>query len=186
MQRTFVAFEPNEQVKEHICQLTNEIQLKYPQIKHLTKKENLHFTFRFIGDTKDEDLSKISSYLEEFATKLHPFSINNGQIEWYPFNHSPLLCLLYSFHYPNLITHYQQFGDFLRRLNYQIDNRRLNFHLTLARLKGIEIEPQNDAFQSHLTMINEIKLDKLVYYKSVLLRTGAVYQKIKEINLKEE
>ncbi|MCB5250918.1 MAG: RNA 2',3'-cyclic phosphodiesterase [Candidatus Cloacimonadales bacterium] len=183
LQRTFIAFEPNDDVKSDISFLIDELAKEYPQIRNWTKKENLHFTFKFIGDTQNEDIEKIAEYVSNLGNILKPIYLHEGHLEWYPFNNSPLICMMYEMKNSFLIKQYHLLGDYLQELGYRTDRRRLNFHLTLARLKGIEISPKDKIL---IKQIREIKLGKLIYYRSILHRTGAEYQIIKEINLKEE
>ncbi len=182
--RTFIAFEPDEIVKEKYCQLIETGKIAFPEIKNWTKPENLHFTLRFIGDTEEAHIAEISQYLKNLANQMNVFELQKGNLSWYPFNNSPLICMMYQFHNSWLIKQYHLLGEFLESMKYETDRRRLNFHLTLARLKNINIS-QTKNWNSDLTHeVSNVKITRLVYYKSTLYKSGPVYEKIKEMNLK--
>lgn len=185
MIRTFIAFDVEEKAKSLIYQLIEKGKQSYPQRINWTAKNNIHFTFQFIGDTHEKDITPISEQLEQLAVQTQSFMLNEAKLEWYPFNQSPLICLMYQYHHPFLQKQHRLFKDVLADLNYEVDQRRLNFHLTLARIKADQIPNQRVWDEALLNEIKQIKINKISLYKSTLKPSGAVYDCLAGFSLKE-
>jgi len=183
LQRTFIAFDPGDQVKTKLSRFIDEGKKAYPVIKNWIGNDNIHFTYRFIGDTDEAHIPLIISKLSEMGKVLRPFALNKVKLSWYPFNNSPLICLMYQYHNPFMVKQYYLLGEYLEQLGYQLDKRHLNFHITLARLKDLIIQNPINWNESLIQSVEEIQIKKMIYYKSTLYRTGAVYEVLKEINL---
>lgn len=149
-----------------------------------TTEANLHFTYQFIGDTREEDIPVIIDYLKNIAENTRSFELYDCELKWYPFKNSPLICLMYHFHNSYIIRQHHQLNAFLTDLSYPIEDRRLNFHLTLARLKKSFNYMQKNWNESLVSELHNIRVDKIKYYKSTLYAEGPVYECLAEFNLK--
>jgi 2'-5' RNA ligase len=184
LQRTFIAFKCKDEQEILIKELIAQGQNIYKKDISWTNPENIHFTFQFIGDTKDSDLPIISDYLKNLAQICRPFSLFDCNLKWYPFKNSPLICLMYRFHNSFLIKQHHLLNNFLKDLEYPIEDRLLNFHLTLARLKKNFDSEQIIWNDQLIQMLINIEIDKLIYYKSTLLPQGPTYECISAYDLK--
>lgn len=113
--RIFIAVNLPENIKKKLA----DYQLKWPNLPaRWTKKENLHITLDFLGDTTDEELLEILKNTKEMASKQEPYFITLNKIVYGPPNKSP-------------------------RMVWAVGEK--SFHVTLARLKTWEfkqIEPE--------------------------------------------
>src|SRR3989344_2056227 len=79
--RIFIAINMPENIKKKLA----DYQSKWPDLPaRWTRKENLHITLEFLGDTTDEELSEVLKTTEETARKHEPFFINLKKIVYGP------------------------------------------------------------------------------------------------------
>ena len=84
--RIFIAINLPENIKKKLA----DYQSKWPNLPaRWTKKENLHITLTFLGDTADEELVEILKMTKETAEEHEPFFINLKKIIYGPKKGSP-------------------------------------------------------------------------------------------------
>ena len=119
--RIFIAINLPEDVKKKLA----DYQLKWPELPaRWTKKENLHITLEFLGETTDEELLEILKNTKETAEKHKPFSVNFKKIIYGPPRGVPRMIWAT--------------GEKIKEFNFSP-------HITLARLKTWEfnkMEPE--------------------------------------------
>ncbi len=183
MHRTFIAFEIKEEDRFKINQYLKLGQDVYKKGITWSKTENLHLTLQFIGDTKNEDLAKIDQFISDHLTLLKPMTLSNLKLEWFPNDNPRTLWLNYQ--NCDFATSQFHFGlkDFIKTLGYQIDHKKLLFHITLGRIKPWFDQEKIIWNQEMLSVLNSIKLEKIRFYKSTLTPNGPIYNIISEYNL---
>ncbi|MCK4311477.1 MAG: RNA 2',3'-cyclic phosphodiesterase, partial [Candidatus Cloacimonetes bacterium] len=65
MMRTFLALELPENIKNEVAEVVEYFRSLVRDGIKWVAKENLHITFQFIGDTREEDIPEISEFLKE-------------------------------------------------------------------------------------------------------------------------
>ena len=84
--RIFIAINPNQEIKQKIF----KHQSRFPDLPvNWTKKEDLHITLSFLGNTKDESMAEIIDSVEKVSAKHHPFFLELNKICYGPTIQNP-------------------------------------------------------------------------------------------------
>jgi RNA 2',3'-cyclic 3'-phosphodiesterase len=150
-----------------------------------TNQDNIHITLVFLGDTEPALIEPISAMLREKCEGTGKFdlrikgsgvfkSIGDPRIIWMGIEPHKKLLLL-----NGLIV------DGLKKMNFRIDERPFNPHLTIGRIKHLY---DRDALKSlidkyHDSVIQVVPVSEVILYESILLQTGPVYKSIAETPL---
>ena len=127
MKRLFIAVPLLGQIKEEISSLYSELN----EIKELniSKKENLHFTLKYLGKVSDSELSEVREKLNQI--KFKPFKVKLGTIG--SFSIVDLIKVVWvgteSKEMIELINSVKEIFDYLRKE----DHSQTIPHITLAR-----------------------------------------------------
>ena len=81
--RVFLAIEFTEEIKEYLYK-TQQVIVKDSASGNLTGKENFHLTLRFIGEIKDNELSKLKEAVDNIYFSQKEFKIYFNKIGQFP------------------------------------------------------------------------------------------------------
>ena len=125
--RLFIAINFSEKIKRQLAETIRELQ-KHAIQGSFTRKENLHLTLVFIGETQRlQDAKQAIEYIQSasFALTLEGFGRfkrNDGDIYWIGMNRSDPLADIQ-----------RQLCNVLTNMEFEIDRREFTPHLTLGR-----------------------------------------------------
>ncbi|MCD6367948.1 MAG: RNA 2',3'-cyclic phosphodiesterase [Candidatus Aenigmarchaeota archaeon] len=177
--RTFVAIPIPEEIKRKIADIQKSFDLT--GIK-LVEPQNFHLTVKFFGDLNEEELERAENILRNIRSES--FDIRIGGINVFPSksyirtiwidvtkNRDKLIAFL-----KYVRSHFEGLG--------KDDKSEIIPHLTIGRVKWIENKQEllKRIEKLENVEIGEMKVDKLVLYKSTLTRNGPIYEAIGEIN----
>lgn len=129
MRRIFIAINLPEDIKKKLA----DYQSKWPDLPaRWTKKENLHITLAFLGNTTDEELLEVLKLAKETALKQEPFFINLKKIIYGPQKGSPKMVWAEG-------EKSEELGKLSAELNKE-QQRGYTPHITLARLRTWEFK----------------------------------------------
>ncbi|HEY9114935.1 MAG TPA: RNA 2',3'-cyclic phosphodiesterase [Bacteroidales bacterium] len=171
----------------------NFLKIYYGLIKELhfakvnwVKPENMHLTLKFFGETSEEKVEQINQVIEESLENFAPFIIHlketgifgssyNPKVIWFGVGNAEILKKMAE----NLLISLDENG-FLR------DRQNFVPHLTVGRIKDVK---HKQLFQSAVdkykgSFIQEILVDSIILFESVLTPKGPQYKKISEHRLK--
>ena len=177
--RTFIAVKvPVDDNIEYLVSYLKE-SLSDEKIRWI-KPENLHITLRFIGETDWEKIGEISEQLDELVSDHNIFELGLKD-----------LGVFRSVTYPRVLWAGLDNVEPLKRIKLDLDQRlksildqdedkRFSPHLTLGRMKKIEIRKRLANLISEFSgkEITSFSIDKLIYFESVLRSDGAVYEPV--------
>jgi len=184
MKRTFIAVkaEPNENLRKAITLLRNG--LNRDSVKWVDPAI-MHLTLAFLGDTEDEIIELMSSKLKEKCSGSGEISftikglgvfpgINNPRVIWAGIENSGTLLKLQ-----------QIVAEIMASLNIPVEEREFKPHLTLGRVKLLRSTEKLKQIISEYESVEfqNVKLNKLMYYESVLMPGGPLYKLITEVTL---
>jgi 2'-5' RNA ligase len=176
MKRIFIAIkvEPEKTLLDLISTLRSA--MEKDSIKW-TNTANIHITLAFLGDTDESIIESIIEMLKEVCTGLTPFQLrmkgtgvfrnfSDPRIIWTGIEQSDRLLQLNKI----ILTG-------LRKLNIDPGDKPFNPHLTLGRIKHLN---DNNVFKGIIekfqnTDIQNIPVNEVVLYESILLPEGPVY-----------
>ncbi|PLX15381.1 MAG: RNA 2',3'-cyclic phosphodiesterase [Candidatus Muiribacterium halophilum] len=163
--RIFSAYSLSEKTKEELCKIISELKKNFPDLRWV-KKNNLHLTIKFYGDTTDIKTAKeqtlhLNKELGSFSFKINRLSHFNEKIVFAD-------CIL-----PNIS--YRKIRDI---------NNTFKPHITLARVKKYTPTTQISGL---IKVLSNINLDinehnlKAFLFESKLSNTGPIYKKISKL-----
>lgn len=167
--RIFIALNLPEDIKKKLA----DYQSKWPDLPaRWTKKENLHITLEFLGDTTDEELLEILKTTEETASKYEPFFINLKKIIYGP-PRPPTSSKLWR---ARMVW---ATGEKIKELD-------IMPHITLARLKSWEFKQMEPEERPKINEEIDFKFEvsSIEVMESVLKRGGPSYTILESCPLK--
>ncbi len=181
--RLFIAISLPADVK---MALQHSIDLLQQQISNKTvrwvKPDNIHLTLRFLGDTAVSKIPQLTAALDELNAVQQSFSLQLNQLGCFPNKKHPrVLWVGLQGEIRQLIALKQAVDHTLQQVDYPLETRKYNPHLTIGRVKdsaklgrmkwGGDVAPQ-------LFSVTAVTL-----YQSELTPNGAIYTKLHTIQL---
>ena len=183
--RIFIAINPSQEIKEKIF----KHQLGFPDLPvNWTKKENLHITLSFLGNTKDESIAEIINSVEEVSTKHHSFFLELNKICYGPTIQNPRMVWVTG-------KKSEEMGKLKNDLEEKLLNAQkrkrsvfkegLSPHITLGRLKRNDFKQIAEEERPIVNKDIFIKFEvvSIDIVESQLEPTGAQYTLLQSINL---
>ncbi len=182
MKRLFVAVPVSEEVKDKIKSVVDELSKTGADLK-LVSLENLHFTFKFLGNVEDGKIPEIENKLQKIAESYAQFEIKVKGVGVFP-----------SLERINVVwigVEDSSLAALMKIVNKDLDYVKKNDHeeeiphLTIARVKtGRNKEKVQELVKRfENTEFGKMLVDKLILYESELTPEGPVYKVVKEFKL---
>ena len=176
--RTFVALDLPETIKEDVAGVINNFRSYCPFGVNWVPQENLHITFQFIGETKEEDIPEIAEFLETSFSELSVLIFTNPKLEILPGRDPKIIWVSLENNDILIQKISKRLKSKLRQMGYKIDSRRLRFHITLGRIKKrLPKKPIEQILTTELK-ISKFQVTQFILYKSLLKPSGPVYREI--------
>ncbi|MFC2107671.1 RNA 2',3'-cyclic phosphodiesterase [Bacteroidota bacterium] len=139
--------------------------------------ENIHITLKFFGETPEEKIDEICYALEKSTFNHDPFILSLRDIGIFGSSYKPKL-IWFGIDPSDELQ--KLAGDIKYELNeigYESDRQNFVPHLTIGRIKFIENKKffQKVIDDNKSGFIQEIAVDEIILYESILHRTGAEY-----------
>ncbi|MDO8281708.1 MAG: RNA 2',3'-cyclic phosphodiesterase [Thermodesulfovibrionia bacterium] len=181
MLRCFIAIELPEEIKESLAETQRELQ-KYGADIRWVRPENIHLTLKFLGDTAEDHIKKISENLSGVCKGFKVFNLEMTGLGVFPGTMSPKVLWAGLIGSNNIIDLQKEIESSMAEIGFKPENRVFSPHLTIGRFRS----PENkDALLEAVTSekvknqgIFEVKTAVLI--KSSLTNSGSVYTKISE------
>lgn len=171
--RLFIAINFDDKVKDDLCLLIDNLK-NYSVSGNFTKRENLHLTLVFIGETPSNKITSIKSAMDNI--KQQPFNINfthigkfkrtGGDIFWVGIDKNPALSSIYTQLYDNLTA-----------CGFNIESREYKPHLTLSRQMVLHSPFDYDNLNNDIPKQN-INVNKISLMKSERINGKLIYTEI--------
>ena len=176
--RTFVALDLPENIKEDVAGVITNFRSYCPYGVNWIPQENLHITFEFIGETKEEDIPEIAEFLETGFSELSALLFTNPKLEILPGRDPKIIWISLENEDSVIQKISKKLKSELRKLGYKIDSRQLRFHITLGRIKKRLPEKLVEQILTTELNIKGFEVSKATLYKSLLKPQGPRYIEI--------
>ncbi len=182
--RTFIAIKVNPEPK--MVELFQELKSKLAdEAIRWVELNNLHLTLRFLGDTTSVQVQEVSRMLDEISNEFQSFKFNLTGIGYFKNKGQPRVLFVNIENDEALKLEAQQIENRVQQLGFEREDREFQPHLTLARIKYIK---QKGKFFSLVNgwdnvEIQQVKIEDIVFYQSILYPEGPVYKPIKIVKL---
>lgn len=181
MVRAFIALELPREVIDEINKIQKLIWKKTLFTGKLTESENLHLTFKFLGDIDDGKIKEVKKRLSE--VKINDFYCEIGEVG--VFSKNVIRIIWVKLNGGGIFKLQREIDEKLKGL-FPIEERFMS-HITIARVKKVG---DKKGLIDYLASIKPKKLKFLaknfVLKKSELLPEGPVYEDIEEYNLEND
>ncbi len=176
--RTFVALELPETIKEDIAGVINDFRSNCPYGVNWVPQENLHITFQFIGEIKEEDIPEIAEFLETNFSELSALLFTNPKLEILPGRDPKIIWISLENEDSSIQKISKRLKNKLRQMGYKIDSRQLRFHITLGRIKKRLPEKLIEQILTTELNLKDFEVSKATLYQSLLKSQGPLYIEI--------
>jgi 2'-5' RNA ligase len=171
--RCFIAIDMPEEVKKEL----EKIQKQLPEFKgKLTEKQNLHLTFKFLGEISEEKVKEAKEKLKKI--KFRKFKAKLGGLGVF----TELFIKIIWIKLENFDALLKAIDDALEGVFAKEKN--FTSHLTIARVKDVR---DKQKFLDSMKRIRanpiEFEVSNFSFKKSTLTETGPVYEDIAELKL---
>ncbi len=182
--RLFLAIDLPGDLKRKIVRFQDSLS-SYRRFIRFSPFENLHITIKFLGEQPEFAMDRIVEISKAISGTSEPFKIDlnrsgvfggieNARILWLGEDNG---------NYVSLAERFNRELDVFRR-----EEHKPVCHLTIGRIRGL---PKKDAIEilrlcRRFVSDNELDFEvrEVALYKSTLLKSGAVYEKIERFKMK--
>lgn len=182
--RLFIGVGLPEEVTHYFYNLAKALSYKNQIIKPI-QFENIHLTIKFIGDTKIDEITKISQSIKDAVKEFHAFNFSIiNKLEGFPnFLNARILYGAIGKGTSEFTNLFINVEDELEKIGISKEQKKFIPHITIARMKK-NISFLNITDELDLKKFDDLDCDKINLYESVLSKEGANYFVLNEFCLK--
>jgi 2'-5' RNA ligase len=188
--RAFVAIPLPEDLLDQLGRLQRRLEVDAPPNSiRWVRKEGIHLTLKFLGDTNRKKLPEITAALGAVARHAPPCTISVKNLGCFPNPRRPRV-LWVGVEEPTerLAVLQDAIEEVLVPFGHEREERGFHPHLTLGRVRRRVSHDDKEAIgelvkASHIGTLSEFEADQFTLIRSVLKRTGAEYTDLETFQL---
>lgn len=173
----------DEKLLSRIVQLQGRLDRQTAKMK-IVKRENIHFTWRFFGDTPIQRIEEIQSALQ--MLQFDPFEITVKGVGAFPNIKRPRVIWVGVTDNSDQMSELKKQTDaLLQPLGYKPEKKRFTPHATIARVRFVKdrIVLANNLESLFEEKVGNMDIDNIRLTKSTLTPSGPIYETLWEIKL---
>ena len=188
--RTFIAVDIPSPIRQAIQQKTAALrQTLGARLVRWVAVENLHLTFKFLGDVSPENVKMLSRLLAAEAEPIHAFELQIGGLGSFPSLRRPRVLFVGVQAPAGLEALFRGIEAACTRLGYESESRGFSPHLTIGRVRqeissSDQQQIRNALEGTKIDAIGAARVDSVHLYKSDLKSNGSVYTRLFSAPLK--
>jgi 2'-5' RNA ligase len=186
--RTFIALEIDDQAKNNIIEIQDKIKKTESLKGSWVKKDNLHLTLKFLGDTKTKHIEIIKNNISKCFNEVVAINCNLVNIGTFPNDKSPrVLWVGMESGESEIVRLADKLEEALFKIGFKKEKRDFKTHITICRPRQIL---NHQIFKSTLEEINkefkpqDYSINKITFFESELIPEGPIYSPLLSIFLK--
>jgi len=162
-------------------------QLQHERIKWV-EEQNIHITLKFFGETPEEKIPAIKRVLDKVAEDTRSFSISLGGLGIFGSSYDPRVIWVGVEPFTELSALMKTLREKMGIIGFEPDRQNLVPHLTLGRIKFLNNKTlfQQAIDQNRKISSQEIKIDCLILFESILKKEGPEYRTLHTFQLKKQ
>lgn len=178
--RAFIAIELPLPIQNQLEQIVLDLQKCGSRHVKWVKPENIHLTLKFLGESRPDELDRLSAEIRPIAAITRPIELNVHGLGAFPNFKRPRVIWVGVQAPPSLIRLQQALEDAAEKIGYPREERTFSPHLTLGRVNR-EASPAELAHlgetiaQKPVGTLGSMTVSQLVLFRSVLKPAGAIY-----------
>ena len=180
--RTFIALELPPSLISLLAKVQEDLQSMGLRAKWV-RPENIHLTLKFLGNINPADIDNIGRAMVDAVGKFETFNLVAGGVGVFPgINRPRVIWVGLKGQIQLLFAMQRLLEDNLAALGYKKEKRPFKGHLTLGRFKQ-RVNP--DTIRRVLQEFGNLSSEefttrRVIFYKSDLKSTGAVYSQLQQ------
>jgi RNA 2',3'-cyclic 3'-phosphodiesterase len=183
--RTFIAIDLDESLKRALEILADELKPLTRSVRWVGPS-GMHLTLKFLGEISEEDAVRVSSALEETASRHRVFTLVLERTGTFPpGGRAPRVLWVGVVPAAPLLALQEDIEGEMAKLGFEREKRAFHPHLTLGRVKspsGLDPVVQ-EISQQQDRRFGDMSVQKFILFQSVLKPSGAEYTVLKEFRL---
>ena len=185
MRHIFVALNLSDEIKERLIKLQKKIAQYLPNFRWI-KPVNLHLTLVFLGRVDPKKIVKLIEIIKKTVENVEPFTIDFARVGVFPESRRAKIIWVGVEESSILGALNQTFYRKLKKNNFVLDERDFTPHVTIGRTKEkVNKEAVNYVLSKYPnSKFGQLKVESIDIMESELKRSGAEYQIIEQIKLK--
>ena len=172
--RIFIAVEMTEDVRQTVGQYIDSIKDNFNNVKWVAP-ENLHLTFKFLGEVKKPDIYKIMECIEMTASEFTPFSMGLNGLGFFPSENNPRVVWIGADGgADHLLEVFHTLENCLEKVGFDREARTFSPHLTIGRVR----KDKKTVIPEGLPEFEPVRfeINSLTLMKSTLTPQGPIYE----------
>lgn len=182
--RTFVAID---------VKVESALEKKWSELKSLLRNDSIkwvddqtiHLTLFFLGDTPISQIDEIAQKLEIQLRKTSSFRITLNGLGVFGNRDVPKVIWVGILESQQLFQLKKEVDLTLSTFGFNDTHGKFSPHITLGRVKHMK---SSDTLKSYINrnkseILQEVEVDRVIFYQSILTPTGSIYKLLKEIKL---
>ncbi|MBI4843722.1 MAG: RNA 2',3'-cyclic phosphodiesterase [Nitrospirae bacterium] len=185
MLRSFIAIELPEEAKNLLAETEAALKKSGADIRWV-KPGNIHLTLKFLGDTREEDVDAILMRIIGACDGFSAFKLNMAGIGLFPGPGAPKVLWMGLNGEKSLVMLQKKVEEAVAPLGFPPEKRAFTPHLTIGRFRSMENKDAliKEAVSMKDKMFGSFDVKSVIFMKSELNPSGAVYTKLGEVFLK--
>jgi RNA 2',3'-cyclic 3'-phosphodiesterase len=186
--RLFIALELSSEIHQNLTQLITDLkQINQTDIKWV-KPENIHLTLKFLGDTPQSKLKKVTASLEKIANEVSGFTVEAKGTGVFPTLRKPRTLWAGLSTPPELTKLQRRVEEEISPLGFPSDPRGFLPHLTLGRVSGTATPADLQRILEALSATNQkefgnVTIKQVTLFQSTLASGGSIYTPLTRLPL---
>ena len=181
--RLFVALEIPDDVLDQIICIRNSVYGSDSPAKW-EKKDKLHITLKFLGDTNEELLENVKKSMDDILSRHKAIDLQFSKFGMFYRDKNPSILWLGLQKSVALKELFLELESGFSSLGFKKEDREFRPHLTLLRIKGDENITRLKKLVEEPELDLKFDANKIILFKSTLLRSGSVYEVVENYFLK--
>jgi len=184
--RLFIASPLSKEVENRLGSIIDDLRLHGGRISWV-KPQNIHLTLRFLGETEEERVGKITSEIDRIAADFSSVTTQISNLGGFPNLRKPrVIWVGLDESIEPLAKMARQIELAMRELRFEKE-KPFRAHLTLGRVRDPRsIESLADYLADYRIEPIPVAFDRVVLFKSTLTPKGPIYERLHEVELGAE
>lgn len=183
--RIFIAVDISDEARRKVFDYIETLRNEFPRLRvGWEKKEKLHLTLKFLGETNEKQLIELTEIVRKTAAQFSGFELQIAETGVFPGLKNPRILWLGVKDATDSLSKISEFLEIkCERIGFKREKRKFKPHLTLARLR--EPHKSTEIAKKHLEYEFEpsrFEASEIVIYESKLLPSGSVYEPISKFD----
>lgn len=180
--RSFLAIDIEDDLKDKIAEIQDEIKKTDAQIKYVEVK-NFHLTLKFFAEIDEDEIKEVELAVEDLIKNFKPFDLELKGVGTFP-NMDYMKVVWVGINSKELLKLQKDLDKEFVNLGFKKE-KNFSSHITLGRVKGGKNKNKlKEKIKTLKTVdLGKMRVDKLALKKSQLKSSGSVYSNLKVFNL---